>query len=124
MDYHEFIERSGSEVTREEYEKIETVYLNHPDFVDVPDLLRFWSKNGMDGVEMLYPVCAEVVRLKNVIDEAHNKFAELFLECDAVKRKLSRAEGLVELYRSMVKEDEVVRMITREEAEDALLRRD
>ena len=58
MDYYEFKERAGVEISEIQYEKVLTVYMNHPDIRDVGDMVYFYNNHGgMDAIELLYPVC-------------------------------------------------------------------
>jgi hypothetical protein len=70
MDYYEFMERAGVEITEAQYEKVLCVYMNHPSIRDVGDMVAFYNANGgMDAIELLYPVCK---KLENALENAHH----------------------------------------------------
>ena len=66
MDYYEFKERAGVEISEEQYEMVLTVYLNHPDILDVGDMVYFYNNHGgMGAIELLYPVCRALENKKD-----------------------------------------------------------
>ena len=40
MDYYEFMERANTQVTEDEYNMIETIYLENPDTLDVGQMVK------------------------------------------------------------------------------------
>lgn len=124
MDYYEFMERSGDKVSREEYEKIETVYLNHPLLKDVPDMLDFWKENGkMKAIDLLYPICKIVASLQSEINGVYKRDIALNRDFQNLSKRFLESESIINLYRSMVDENTVKGMVTLEEAEKALIAR-
>lgn len=121
MDYFEFCERSGDNVTREEYERIEVVYLNHPDILDVPAMLEFWKKNGkMKGIDLLYPLARDLAKEKENAKElkrANHQIGTLQAEVDAENTHL---RGIIEMYRDLVPMDVLLGRMTRLQAEEIL----
>ena len=46
MDYYELCDRTGMEITRDQYNVIEYVYLNTDKFKDVTDVVSFFKTHG------------------------------------------------------------------------------
>lgn len=75
MDYYEFMERANTQVTEEEYAMIETIYLTNPDTVDVGDMVAWYKKYGMKGVNACYNMAYRKYQLETDYVNEVNKCA-------------------------------------------------
>lgn len=62
MDYYELCDRTGMEITRDQYSIIERVYLNTSRFRDVADVVSFFKEHGFkDAYEHIIIVDHDVI---------------------------------------------------------------
>lgn len=83
MDYNELCDRTGMQITRDQYDVIENVYLNTDKFRDVADVVSFFKKHGFkdayaqvflldhDVIEAQYEKCeGELMEAQGWLEEA------------------------------------------------------
>ncbi len=129
MDYNEFIERSGYNATPEEYERIEFVYLNHPETYDVPKFLEWFKANGqMKAVDIAFPICKQVAKLRMDLEGKENAVVKRDQAIDQAidakinaEKEVARLNKVVAMYREFVTKDDLAYELTVEQLENALV---
>lgn len=75
MDYKELCDRTGMQITRDQYNVIENVYLNTDKFRDVIDVAYFLKTHGFkDAYEQIVIMNHDVVRLQ--LDKCEGELME------------------------------------------------
>ena len=95
MDYYEFMERANTQVTEDEYNMIETVYLAHPETLDVGQMVAWFKKYGMKGVKAAYLVSADLLNREEDARIAHKKIEQLEKENAEMARQLAAKERTI-----------------------------
>ena len=95
MDYYEFMERANTKVTEDEYAMIETIYLENPDTLDVGQMVVWFKKYGMKGVEACYTMAAQKAALEQDYTREVNRCARLEKENAEMASQLAAKERTI-----------------------------
>ena len=119
MDYHEFMEKAKTKVTTEEYERIEFVYLNGPHNIIggfVTAFCEWYNANGgMKAIDAMYPYVEATWKKNEIVKEYKAQIEDL-------KKKQDLLSKEIEVYRSMVSEDDLLEQIDKRATRENLIR--
>ena len=88
MDYYEFMERANTQVTEDEYNMIETIYLTNPDTLDVGQMVAWFKKYGMKGVKACYNMAAQKAAVEQDYTSEINK-------CNRLEKQIAEYETVI-----------------------------
>lgn len=118
MDYFEFKERAKADITVEEYELVEAVYMDAPSSVVgtcVGEFVEWYNKNGkMKAVNLLYPVAQAYARISEENRTLEHAIGKAKAEADSLKQK-------VKVYESIVSDDDLVAKLLENTDRETLL---
>ena len=114
MDKYEFEQKSGLELTDEEYEKLEYIYLHHPennDFIDVTSLARYVNKHGLKNVLGMYMTAVKYQNLKDQTKADGITIRNLTNDNEKLVSEVARLTKLVKVYKQFVKPEDLLKFV-------------
>jgi len=119
MQYDEFMEKANVKVTPEEFDRIQYVYVFGPHNIIggfVTEFCNWFNANGgMRAINDMYPFVEAVKKGC----EAENRYSA---EIEDLKKDIDKLTREVEVYRSIVNEDDLMELIEKRASRDDLIR--